>query len=66
MNRAHMILLPAAALLCAGALFGQAAAVPEIPFDSAPNFFRMPNNIHLGEAVGLPPAWQSGIKTAEA
>jgi streptogramin lyase len=53
MTRTHKILLPAAALLCAASLQGQAAAVPEIPFDSAPNFFRMPNNIHLGEAVGV-------------
>jgi streptogramin lyase len=27
--------------------------VPEIPFDSAPNFFKLPPNLYLGEASGV-------------
>jgi len=39
-----------AAALVAGSLFAQ---VPEIPFDSAPNFLKLPEHIHLGEAAGV-------------
>src|SRR6266571_5092098 len=39
-----------AAALFAGSLFAQ---VPEIPFDSAPNFLKLPEHIHLGEAAGV-------------
>jgi DNA-binding beta-propeller fold protein YncE len=28
-------------------------AVPEIPFDSAPNFFKLPADLHLGEVSGV-------------
>src|SRR5215472_10499203 len=28
-------------------------SVPEIPFDSAPNLLKMPDNIVMGEAVGV-------------
>jgi len=28
-------------------------AVPEIPFDSVPNFFKLPSDLHLGEASGV-------------
>ena len=28
-------------------------AVPEIPYDSTPNFLKMPDHIYLGEAVGV-------------
>jgi hypothetical protein len=31
----------------------KAQNVPEIPFDSAPNFLKMPPNIYLGEGIGV-------------
>lgn len=34
------------------ALFAQ-QAVPEIPFDSVPNFFKLPADLHFGEASGV-------------
>jgi streptogramin lyase len=34
------------------ALFAQ-QAVPEIPFDSVPNFFKLPVDLHFGEASGV-------------
>ena len=44
-------------LLCAGSAFAQAKAtaqnVPEIPYDSVPNFFKMPAGKYLGEAIGI-------------
>ena len=41
------------ALFCAaGALaFGQ--SVPEIPFDSNPDFFKLPDDLHFGETAGV-------------
>src|SRR3989442_4418436 len=39
-------------LLFAPALFAQ-QAVPEIPFDSVPNFFKLPAELHFGEASGV-------------
>jgi len=41
-----------AALLCPGPLMAQ-LVVPEIPFDSAPDFLKMPDHIYMGEAVGV-------------
>lgn len=38
--------------LLASPLFAQ-VSVPEIPFDSAPNLLKMPDNIVMGEAVGV-------------
>ena len=38
--------------LLATPLFAQ-ISVPEIPFDSAPNLLKMPDNIVMGEAVGV-------------
>src|SRR5499427_1263645 len=35
------------------AFFGMQAPVPEIPFDSVPNFFKLPPDLHLGEASGV-------------
>jgi NHL repeat-containing protein len=46
------LLAGATALLLAAHLSGQ-ASIPEIPFDSAPNFLKMPADIHLGEAAGV-------------
>ena len=45
-------LFPLAALFCAGSLFAQ-LYVPEIPFDSTPNFLKMPEHLYMGEAVGV-------------
>src|SRR5438874_12764434 len=39
-------------LMFSSALFAQ-QAVPEIPFDSVPNFFKLPADLHLGEASGV-------------
>ena len=39
-------------VLLTAAAFGQQAA-PEIPFDSVPNFFKLPADLHLGEASGV-------------
>jgi DNA-binding beta-propeller fold protein YncE len=42
--------------LCVAApftLFAQGQAVPEIPFDSVPNFLKLPANMYLGEAAGV-------------
>src|SRR6266700_1556585 len=35
------------------ALFAQNQAAPEIPFDSVPNFLKLPPNIYLGETAGV-------------
>lgn len=32
---------------------GQGKSVPEIPFESVPNFLKMPPNLYLGEAAGV-------------
>jgi hypothetical protein len=56
--------LPAVAFIFAAPLFGQltpaqmnakakAQNVPDIPFDSVPNFLRLPPNLHLGEGIGV-------------
>src|SRR5881409_4379293 len=31
----------------------KAQNVPEIPFDSAPNFLKLPPNLYLGEGIGV-------------
>jgi len=45
------------AFFCATPLLEQTKAkaqnVPEIPFDSAPNFLKMPPDIYLGEGIGV-------------
>jgi hypothetical protein len=48
-------------LLCAGALIAQGggaaakakATTPEIPFDTVPNFFKVPAGLYFGEVVGI-------------
>jgi sugar lactone lactonase YvrE len=50
--------LAIAVLLAAGPVFAQtnkakAQNVPEIPFDSAPNFLKLPAGLYLGEAMGV-------------
>src|SRR5216110_1300273 len=46
------ILVAIVLLAVSPALFAQ-QAVPEIPFDSVPNFFKLPPNLHFGEASGV-------------
>jgi len=47
------------AALLAAPLFAQAPAkakaqnVPEIPYDSVPNFLKMPPNLYMGEGIGV-------------
>src|SRR5277367_2151098 len=47
----------AASLLLAGPVFAQTKAkaqnVPEIPYDSAPNFLKLPTGLYMGEAMGV-------------
>src|ERR1041384_1367022 len=50
--------IAAVTLLLASPIFGQANKakaqnVPEIPYDSAPNFLKLPPNLYLGEAMGV-------------
>jgi hypothetical protein len=53
MNRsARFLSATAVALLCVSPLVAQ-VAVPEIPFESAPDFIKMPDRLYLGEAVGV-------------
>ena len=40
------------ALLLASPLFSQ-SSIPEIPYDSAPNFLKLPEHVYLGEAAGV-------------
>jgi sugar lactone lactonase YvrE len=46
-----------AGLLAAAPLFAQSKAkaqnVPEIPYDSVPNFLKFPPNLYLGEGIGV-------------
>src|SRR5215470_8498702 len=39
-------------LAVAPVVFAQ-QSVPEIPFDSVPNFFKLPPDLHFGEASGV-------------
>lgn len=52
MRRTTNWILAAALVFIGVPLFAQ-ISVPEIPFDSVPNFLKMPDNIVLGEAVGV-------------
>lgn len=52
MRRFSEIVFTAAIVLFASPLFAQ-ISVPEIQFDSAPNLLKMPDNIVMGEAVGV-------------
>ena len=40
-------------LLASPAIAGAQQAVPEIPFDSAPNFFKLPADLNFGEDAGV-------------
>src|SRR5436189_2519423 len=50
--RSMPFLLGGAALLLIGRLAAQ-TPVADIPYESAPNLFKMPAAIHLGEAAGV-------------
>src|SRR5947207_15925520 len=52
MMRSSKFFLIAAPALAAASLFAQ-GPVPEIPYDSQPNLLTLPENIHMGEAVGV-------------
>jgi hypothetical protein len=52
MRRFSKVVLAVVAVFLASPLFAQ-ISVPEIPFDSAPNLLKMPDNIVMGEAVGV-------------
>ena len=52
MRRFSNFVLAAVVVLCASPLFAQ-IAVKEIPFDSAPNLLKLPDNVVMGEAVGV-------------
>src|ERR1700722_17673614 len=52
MRRFSEIVLTAAIVLLASPLCAQ-ISVPEIAFDSAPNLLKMPDNVVMGEAVGV-------------
>ena len=51
MKRCLLLVLVVGALHFASPLFAQ--SVPEIPYDSAPNFLKLSDNLYLGEAVGV-------------
>ena len=51
---AALVILAAGHAISAQQQFGGAQlAVPEIPFDSVPNFLKMPDNLYLGEVTGV-------------
>jgi hypothetical protein len=52
MRRSLHILSAVVAMLFGSPLFAQ-LSVPEIPFDSAPNLLKLPENLYMGEAVGV-------------
>src|SRR5947207_6305929 len=52
MMRSSKFFLIATPALIAGSLLAQDSG-PEIPYDSAPNLLTLPENIHMGEAVGV-------------
>ena len=52
MRRYSKLILATVIALLASPVYAQ-IAVPEIPFDSAPNLLKMPDNIVIGEAVGV-------------
>src|SRR5258705_12821112 len=51
MKRTFNFVVIVLALVVASPLFAQ--SVPEISYDSAPNFLKLPDGLYLGEAVGV-------------
>ena len=52
MRRSLRVLSAIVAILFASPLLAQ-LSVPEIPYDSAPNLLKLPENLYMGEAVGV-------------
>jgi hypothetical protein len=52
MKRSQRLLPMALALLLASPALAQ-ISIPDIPYDSAPDFLKLPENIYLGEAAGV-------------
>src|SRR5580704_14121627 len=52
MRRITELILVALIVLVTSPLFAQ-TSVPEIPFDSTPNFLKLPDDVVMGEAVGV-------------
>jgi sugar lactone lactonase YvrE len=48
-----VLLMVMAALPCAAQSKAKAENVPEIPFDSVPNFLKLPDGLYLGEGIGV-------------
>src|SRR5271163_4762852 len=46
-------LVLALCLTAPSSLFAQNPTVPEIPFDSVPDFLKLPSDLYLGEAAGV-------------
>ena len=53
MKRAMRLLIVVAAIHAVGASLLAQQAVPEIAYESTPNFLKLPDDIYLGEAVGV-------------
>src|SRR5262249_40074130 len=57
MKRFVLVCFATAVLAAPAALLAQSKAkatnVPEIPYDSVPNFFKMPPTIYFGEGIGV-------------
>ena len=53
MKRAIHLCLVAAVLLSAGSFVSAQLNIAEIPYDSVPNFLKTPDDIYIGEAVGV-------------
>ena len=53
MNRSIKFFVMSLVLLVASPLCPLLAQVAEIPYDSAPNLLKLPDNLYLGEAVGV-------------
>src|SRR6267142_569156 len=55
--RRFQVCLAVVVLLTAAPLFAQSKAkvqnVPEIPYDSVPNALKLPDNLYLGEGIGI-------------
>ena len=53
MKRSIHLCLVAAVLLSAGSFVSAQLSIAEIPYDSVPNLLKLPDDIYIGEAVGV-------------
>src|SRR5438105_8124836 len=53
MKRGLTLVAIVAGIYAAGGLVSAQQAAPDIPYDSTPNFLKLPDDIYLGEAVGV-------------